>query len=314
MSAKIMLVLAVFASLGLSGPARANAFLYSNGIYTPLVGPGSFIITSADGINDIGQIVGDGTAGYVETNGNLSVVTFTPGGINNAGEIVGYCCGLATDGYLDVGGTLITFDYPGSSSVVTVITQPSGINNAGQIVGTAEGGISPRGFVYANGVFTTIQVPTGDPFTTTEANGINDAGQVVGSYTDNSGTHGFLDSNAVFQTIDFPGSSYTMLQGINDAGEIVGWYVGGSPLADHGFTYMNGVFSPIDVPFPNVNGTQTRAINDLGEIVGVYGVNTPPPPFTSPEPASIWLFSCGSAAILFQRKCLPAKISRCLKR
>jgi len=74
---------------------------------------------------------------------------------------------------------------------------------------------SDQGFLYSNGVYTTISDPD-DP-NNTWAYGINDLGQIVG-VIDQSG---FLYTDGTYTTID--GTAY----GINDAGQIVG--VSGSP-------------------------------------------------------------------------------------
>lgn len=111
-------------------------FLYSGGTFNgaPAVPSG---LSSAYGINDNGEIVGvefNPTAppayvnqGFVGQNGSFTNLSFLPGGINNAGEIVG---GLNGQGVVDQGGTLTDFSVPGSTS-----TTANGDNNNGEIVG-----------------------------------------------------------------------------------------------------------------------------------------------------------------------------------
>jgi probable HAF family extracellular repeat protein len=86
------------------------------------------------------------------------------------------------------------------------------------------------GFVYSNGVFTTLADPLATGFDEpTVATGINDSGQIVGYYQNNSGVHGFLYDQGTYTTIADPlGFNFTRPFGINDAGEIVGDYFDGS--------------------------------------------------------------------------------------
>jgi hypothetical protein len=109
-------------------------------------------------------------------------------GVNNAGEVVGfYQYDTAGDfsAFTDIGGTITSFQAPGSVS-----TQALGVNDLGEIVGSyvAMNG-NTYGFLDNGGMFTTL-----DPFGSKSvvANGINDAGHIVGFYT-----------NAVGSTIGF---------------------------------------------------------------------------------------------------------------
>lgn len=73
---------------------NAHGFLYSSGTYTTLDYPdGGF--TTANGINDAGQIVGNYNGGiFIYSGGTYTAVDISSGyvahGINNKGQIVGY--------------------------------------------------------------------------------------------------------------------------------------------------------------------------------------------------------------------------------
>ena len=96
------------------------------------------------------------------------------------------------------------------------ITEPNGVNNLGQIVGGLVDVTGSHGFVYANGVFSTIDVSTvpGETFAT----GINDLGQIVLSTFGSGGL--FIDTNGEITDIEVPGISIVPA-GINNAGEIL---------------------------------------------------------------------------------------------
>jgi probable HAF family extracellular repeat protein len=102
--------------------------------------------TSATGINDGGLVVGDYRNSvngprhgftYDTTTQGYGLLDFPgasetrPHGINNAGQIVGYCTiDGKTQGFLYERGVLITLNFPGATA-----TFASGINAAGQITG-----------------------------------------------------------------------------------------------------------------------------------------------------------------------------------
>jgi probable HAF family extracellular repeat protein len=98
-------------------------------------------------------------------------------GINNMGQIVGSF--LDTNnirhGFLWQAGTFTQIDVPGAIS-----TEAQGINNSSQIVGAFvdASGLS-HGFLRDGDTFTRIAVPDA---TSTEANGINNSSQIVGAF------------------------------------------------------------------------------------------------------------------------------------
>jgi hypothetical protein len=258
---------------------------------------------------------------------STSGATTSATSINDADQIVGYYFTYATGvdhGFLDNGGTFTTLDHPAA----TEGTFASGINASGLIVGSYRTGTGEHGFLYnpATGTYSTIEVPTA--VGSNAATGINAAGTIVGTYYDagshgflydpNAGTytrfdypaavstvpdsinasglivgsygsdrvHGFFYNlnTGTFTTIDDPLAQFgTQLHGINDAGVIVGQYD-----ATHGFIYVNGAFTPVDVP--GASWTNVTGINNNGHIVGFFSDNTglhgflampqpnPPPP------------------------------------
>src|SRR5437870_1614421 len=70
--------------------------------------------------------------------------------------------------------TFTTIDFPGQA-----ITNIHGINTAGDMVGNyaAATNLPSHGFLYSNGIFTTVDYPTGDA---TLAIGINDSNVISG--------------------------------------------------------------------------------------------------------------------------------------
>jgi probable HAF family extracellular repeat protein len=184
-------------------PGGITNYIYSGGTYTFL--HINAFNTSANGINNAGEIVGagffefsvefSGYAGFLYS--SRTITTFqdpvaVPGstfanGINNEGSIVGYYQNSASvaHGFLYSGGTFTTLDDP----LATGGTYLTGINDTGQIVGSYIGATGQHGFLYDNGTFTTLDNPLG----VTEIAGINDSGQIVGNYLDSAGySHGFF--------------------------------------------------------------------------------------------------------------------------
>ena len=227
--------------LGLLGSCQiihASAFLEVNGVFTTISVPSSLPgSTAANGINNLGQIVGS--------------FNTSPGG-------------NGLHGFLDTNGVFTTLDVPGSP--LAKATEALGINDAGQIVGdNFLQGSGTVGFLYANGIFSTILVP-GTSFNA--AVGINDSVQIVGDYFTSTGQHGFLYMNGTYSTLDYPGASGTMLSGINNLGEIVGTFVAAGNSSE-AFVYSNRVFTPIQFPGGAI-ASAALGINDSGQIVGVF--------------------------------------------
>jgi hypothetical protein len=132
-----------------------TGFLDSKGVFSQISVSGA--TTSANGINNLGQIVGTGQNGVLFRYGIF---------------------------YSD--GSLTGFEVPGSDSGST---DAYGINDLGQIVGDFVRGGQTHGFLDAGGHFTTIDVPGA---ASTGIRGINNDGTIVGYYQDSRGSlHAF---------------------------------------------------------------------------------------------------------------------------
>ena len=251
--------------------------------------PGAQGGTVVQGINNLGQLVGEytvrnpstpGSTGdpypqaFVDTGGTIT--TIGPGGlpygqnssatgINNRGQIVGHSGHYETTarGFLYQGGQFTEIDAPGNTAFTTAF----GINDFSQVVGsylpfTSATGRS--GFLWTSkGTFQDIAYPGAQ---STAARGINDRGWIVGDYVASGGgnSHGFLDVNGRFQTIDAPGAVSTTAEGVNNLGEIVGTFYDGSHY--HGFVDLQGKFDTIDAP--GATDTFVHGVNDFGQVVG----------------------------------------------
>ena len=200
------------------------------------------LITTAFGINDIGQIVGyyiaqNSSSGFLYSSGSYTTLNVpgstgtTANGINRIGQVVGnyFDANNLEHGFLLSSGRYTTIDVPGSRPGSTVV---SGINNAGQIVGQyVDAGNTPHGFLLSTGSYTMIDPPRS---TGSGANGLNDSSEIVGFYADPGPIHGFLLSGGSYTTFDVPGALETIPSGINNPGQIAGWSL--TPTGqDHGF-------------------------------------------------------------------------------
>jgi probable HAF family extracellular repeat protein len=182
--------------------------------------------------------------------------------------------------------TYATLDDPSAAVVdgyrdVTVV---QGINDSGQIVGYYFAGsfgvYKVHGFVYSNGVYTSIDDPFDGPSTGNQggtfATGINNAGQIVGyynSYLYAPTNYGFLETNNLYAPIIDPLATHgTVATGINDLGQIVGTYttLSGVYSTNHGFLLSGGNYFTIDEPSGNGINTTVAGINNAGQIIGSY--------------------------------------------
>lgn len=176
----------------------------ADGSFTTVSFPGAIAnATSANGINDSGQVVGQyelpsgNLYGYLLSAGSYTTVSPTGAtgsgaqGINNAGHIVGSDCSGSCNqvsGFLESGGNFTTIAVPGA-----VRTYAIGINNSDDVVGQYANNVSGpfQAFLWSDGQFELLSDPHGAA--RTSAAGINDAGQIVGFYVDAKGvSHGFV--------------------------------------------------------------------------------------------------------------------------
>jgi hypothetical protein len=111
-------------------------------------------------------------------------------GINNLGQMVGDTTSSSTSGFYYSKGKFETLTFPGSSGV----TAPEGINDAGIVVGSYSSctpGCGYHGFVLTKGKYFSVDFPGAAE---TFALGISSLGQIVGNYClgPNLPVHGFV--------------------------------------------------------------------------------------------------------------------------
>jgi probable HAF family extracellular repeat protein len=191
------------------------SFLLAGGSLIPLDPPGAVNGSAANGVNDLGMVVGtvfgaNAFTGYLLSGGVYSAIAVpgagntSPLGINNSGDVVGITStkGVAS-GFLLSGGDYTLIKVPG-----TAHTFAFGINSLGTIVGSFQVGDVLTGYVLSDGVFTTVRVPGA---VSTEVYGINDSGMIVGAYYGDDGiAHAYLGtpvpepSSALLAGVAFP--------------------------------------------------------------------------------------------------------------
>lgn len=211
-----------------------QGFLYSNGSFSSVNVPGS-PSTYANGINDLGEIVGSYAdlntgfwGGFVDSGNHFTTVSI-PGaystsamGINDTGEIVGTYSTiqgntLVNRGFIDVGGSYTSLSFPGATQ-----TEINGINNLGVVIGSySESGPVQQPFIYTAGQYYPINVP-GMADNTVQGFSINDLGYIVGDANDSGSPQAFLYADGNFQWLSAPGAYETIAGGINDTDTFIG--------------------------------------------------------------------------------------------
>jgi probable HAF family extracellular repeat protein len=260
---KMRLVVGSVAALGLFLATAGTA--PGDYIVTDLGTPFGFGGSTAYGINDAGQIVGNAygkgwDSGFVYSNGSMTAVG-SPGAyrsvataINSSGQVVGY----------NVSSTSLRSAFLYSNSVLIPLTDGSesaafAINSAGNVVGLMHN----HAFLYDGHGYTDLGTFGG---IYSVASGINNRGQVVGYNFANGLGHASLYSYG--KTTDLGslqghfGSSWALA--INNVGQVVGW--SSAPWGMHAFLYSGGKMS--DLGTLGGDESQARAINDAGQVVG----------------------------------------------
>ena len=190
----------------------------------------------------------------------------TPSGINNHGDIVGFChddLGLLQTGFLrSKNGSLFQFTAPGSTSTVA-----NGINDFGQIVGRSFGTSGALSFIRSSDGtrYQNILPPTIEALV--EAVAINNSLKVLGHYSDSTGRHAFLWNNGQFTELRVPGSTDG-----NDARQLnnndqVLIYASVDGVASP-YLYNAGNYFLINSP-EGYTWQSINALNDHGELTGL---------------------------------------------
>lgn len=279
----------------LAGNSVHHAFLYTSGVMVDLGTLGGAVST-ANGINEAGQVVGTSSASngqwhaFLYQGGTMTNLTsaYTYGvglGINNNGRVVGYLAPGVPAGvhraFVYSGGSISVLGTFGGSNAVAQSSSALGINDNNQVVGQADvAWVNDRyngyhAFLYSGGVMTGIQAsPANQLFNT--ASDVNDSGVVVGFHWGVSGSSStpqlaFMYSNGVLTDIGtLPSAATSIARAINNAGDIVGTSQG------RGFLYSGSTMTDLNSLLPANSGWVIKDaydINEYGQIVGQGVIN-----------------------------------------
>ena len=182
--------------------------------------------------------------------------------------VIACCCVLLLLVAIPTRGAPVFYHLTDLGTLGGAISVASGINASGQVSGISDPATGEtRGFLYGNGVMTSIGTlgGTGPTF----ADGINASGQVVGvAFTSsNSAQHAFVYSNGHLTDLGLTGIASTSngAVAINDVGQITGQASVGAGRF-HAFLYSGG--SKIDLGTLGGFNSIGRAINSSGQIAG----------------------------------------------
>jgi len=269
-------------SLTSEADANGQAFLWEAGALKNLDPGGRYWYSVASFISPKGQVVGTagiqtgGVAGLIWQEGvatdlgNLGSAYTGPGGINDAGQVVGMSAvsGAADDDPPEIDHAFLWRDGV-MTDLGTLGGENSGagpINALGQNVGWSQ--TSTRAIhlvIWQDGAVTDLGTlgaccifPAG----------INRSGQVVGSLmkTQDGPRHAFMWEKGVLSEIgNWAEDHSSFASDINDAGQVVGYRtnVGDSP--EHAFLWEKGVMTDLNTGFEE---SAAYGINDAGKVVG----------------------------------------------
>lgn len=236
----------------ISSGGVTHGFLNAGGTYTDLGTLGG-MDSNANGINDLGQIVG--------------------GSVNGAGQFHAF---LYDSGKMSDLGTL-----GGDRS------EAFDINNHGVIVGDSRNGDPAtegfgQAFRYAGGTMTPLGTLPGG--LGSNAYAINDKGKIGGSSYEGPFTvpeypyHAVMFSGGAAHAIGVSDLGNSVIYGLNDYGLAVGGLPSPTMIhASHAFLYDHGTVTDLGVLDPTaVDDSIAFDINNLDQIVGTSAVNIDP--------------------------------------
>jgi probable HAF family extracellular repeat protein len=244
--------------------------------------PAGALTTSANAVNESGQVAGLATfgsgvqhallysAGATTDLGTLGVGVSSSGlAINNNGAVGGYSTFLASPSTVQhavvySGGSLQDLNPSGANS-----SQVFGINDAGQIVGgefIPGTGNGNRAFLRTGTTVTNLGTLGG---TSSRATAINNLGVVVGeaSLAGTSPTHAFVYSSGVMTDLGTLGGASSSGRAINDLGQIAGTSMNAANQS-RAFLYSSGSMADLGT-LGGTSGTIGHGINDFGQVVGI---------------------------------------------
>src|ERR1051325_256587 len=237
--------------------------------------PGGTVLAPR-GINNLGEIVGEGTT----SNGFVRPVIYRNGVLTelNMGEGFGYALDINDAGYIvgqgAVGGRMHCFLVTPTAILdlneqTGVDLWPGRLNQAGQIVGYSPA--DEEAFVWSNGVVRLLGKLDPDYFSL--ASDINNHGVIVGTaYAPNEAMPGApLNFAVLFQDggiLNLGGSSSTGTA-IHDRGEVVGNTIV-DPFGYHAFVYHGDGGPLIELgTLPGDFKSNASDINNAGQVIGV---------------------------------------------
>jgi uncharacterized membrane protein len=181
--------------------------------------------------------------------------------------IVGCGEGSARSGDADRPYAFTTLEYPGAETTVA-----SDITDDGRIVGWYTTGGVTKGFVRADGKYTSIEHADA---IVTRVTGAGPDGSLVGAYRKkgepNVAWYGFLRRpSGEFVAVHHPDHPYSMAQRILNDGTILGCYHGEDDFRRtmHGMTIAGGEIDVLDVPGSMTNGATPDGRKAVGLILG----------------------------------------------
>jgi probable HAF family extracellular repeat protein len=236
---------------------------------------------SIPGLNDLGQVVGDSynNHAFLWTNGSFQDLgTLTGGatssanGVNNAGQVVGIS-DTATSG---VRHAFIWDATNGMQDLGSLggLSSARRINNSGQVVGYHIGtDAKQHAFIWtSSGGMKGLDVQANG----SQANGINDLGQVVGASNGGYGSFFWSAATGAINLKNFPNVTRRIQAfDINSAGQIVGFGSPAPSTGDRALVWDSYDSTPVDLNTiytdAIANGwilSEATGINDKGQITG----------------------------------------------